>query len=46
MTKTVVTLAGCLSLLGIWALPLAGAPRELPVGVAGHAFDYLGSIGE
>ena len=28
------------------AHPLAGAPRELRVGVAGHAFDHLGGIGD
>jgi len=46
MTKTVVPLAGCLTLLALWTIPLAGAPRELRVGVAGHAFDHLGSIGD
>jgi hypothetical protein len=39
-------LAGCLTLLALGTLRVAGAPSELRVGVAGHAFDHLGSIGD
>ena len=46
MTRTVAPLGGCIKLLALWAFPLAGAPRELRVGVAGHAFDHLGAIGD
>lgn len=36
-----------LALLAMTAVPgLAGTPRELRVGIAGHAFDHLGSIGK
>ena len=35
------------TLILITALPVyAAAPRELQVGIAGHAFDHLGNIGE
>jgi hypothetical protein len=46
MTRTVVPLGGCLALLALWAVPLVGTLPELRVGVAGHAFDDLGAIGE
>jgi hypothetical protein len=46
MKRTVVTLAGCLAVLALRAPALAGTPRELRVGVAGHAFDHLGPIGD
>ena len=46
MNKTIVTLAGFLAVLALWDPALAGTPRELRVGAAGHAFDHLGSIGE
>jgi hypothetical protein len=39
-----------MSRLGFLLLPalpaLAGTPRDLQVGIAGHAFDHLGNIGE
>ena len=40
------TLAGCLLLIALPALAVADAPRDLRVGVAGHAFDHVGLIGE
>jgi hypothetical protein len=46
MANPFLRLAGCLTVLVLWAHPLAGAPRELRVGVPGHAFDHLGSIGD
>jgi hypothetical protein len=46
MLNPILKLAGCLALLAFSTHSLAGAPRELRVGVAGHAFDHLGSIGD
>jgi hypothetical protein len=44
-TLTLRTAAGT-SLLTLTLLSAAGAPRELRVGVAGHAFDHLGGIAD
>ena len=46
MIRPSLMLAARLSLLVVPALAVAGAPQVLQVGVAGHAFDHLGSIGE
>ena len=46
MIRPSLMLAGCLLLIVVPALAAAGALPELQVGVAGHAFDHLGSIGE
>src|ERR1035438_509926 len=46
MANPYLRLAGCITLLALWAHPVAGAPRDLRVGVAGHAFDHMGSIGD
>jgi hypothetical protein len=46
MERIYLTLASWLSLFALWALPVLAEPRELRVGVAGHAFDHLGAIGE
>src|ERR1017187_7208931 len=46
MIRLFLMLAVCLSLTVAPASAAAGAPKELQVGVAGHAFDHLGSIGE
>jgi len=46
MVRPLLTLAGCLLLPALSAPALAGGPGDLRVGVAGHAFDHLGPIGE
>jgi len=46
MSKCLLSLvAGLLALL-LTPLPVTGAPRDLQVGVAEHAFDHSGTIGE
>jgi hypothetical protein len=46
MTKGLLTIVLCLPLLAPIACSLAGTPQDLRVGVAGHAFDHVGTIGD
>ena len=46
MTRTIGLLTACLAWLALQAVVLAGVPPQLRVGVAGHAFDHLGALGD
>ena len=46
MLRPLPMLAGCLLLIALPALAVADTPPDLRVGMAGHAFDHVGLIGE
>ena len=46
MAKPLLRLAAGITIIALWAQSLPGASRDLRVGVAGHAFDHVGAIGD